>query len=119
LLVLLLGIAEVGFFAVTQLRSQNAVDVLAVLAANSPTWRTAVDDENRRSGCRAAPPQPDVAYPDGSNEPGSRVRLTWHCRYPTIMAPDIWPDGINYTVSAEAVIPMEVETSAPSPSPSL
>jgi hypothetical protein len=128
MLVLLLATAEVGLLADRQLSSRNAIGVLADLAALDPSnaWEKAVSDENAHSRCNAAPLQPDVAYPDsGKKSGGSRIRLTWHCHFETVM-PDIWPNGIDFSVSADAVIkevapsatPTPAVTSSPTPAPS-
>ena len=95
LLSILLGMAAIGFLYVSQHRMQNGIDVLAQLAAQDPSWRSAVPSENERTDCNAEPLQPEAtAYPDG------RILLTWSCHLETR-----WIfDGLEIVVSSEAVI---------------
>lgn len=120
LLVVLLGIIEVGLFLNVRQVSQNSIGVIVAIAAFEPTtseWRSKVADENERSGCHASPLQPTVVYPDGDDQPGDRLRMTWHCHYQSLIGTaTIAPDGISYTVTAEAVIGGPIVVPA-SPSP--
>ena len=117
MLVLLLGTVEVGFYLLQVQLSQNGVAVLSDLAAASTNWKSRTNDEDRRTRCHAKPLQPDVAYPDGGDAPGDRILLTWHCHYDTLIAADIFPNGINYSVSAEAVIGGPNVTPSPAVTP--
>lgn len=97
---ILLGVAGVFYLDLSTRAMQNGVDVLAKLAAQDPGWRSKVASEDERTHCNANPPQPDVTYPDGNSDPGSRLLLTWQCRLSTK-----WVfDGLPITVSAEGVI---------------
>jgi Flp pilus assembly protein TadG len=102
MLTILLGVAGVFYLDLSTRKMQQGVDILAQLAAQSPSWTAKVADENVRANCNASPLQPEVAYPDGGKKPkkGDRIRLTWSCHLRTR-----WLfDGAPITVESEAVI---------------
>jgi Flp pilus assembly protein TadG len=104
LLLILVGIVGTGFLFEARLVDQNGIEVLVKIAARSPSaeeWRAIVEDENRRTGCNADPLMPELSDPDGTAEPGSRIRATWFCHFRT----GWFFDGLPITVRAEAVRP--------------
>jgi hypothetical protein len=111
---ILLGVFGVFYLDLQHRSMQNSIDVLADVAAlrHDDSWHSLVGEEDVRSGCHADPQQPDVEYPDGNAEAGSRILLRWHCTLRTN-----WVfDGSKITVEAERVIG-PTPTTAPSPAP--
>ncbi|HKY59401.1 MAG TPA: TadE/TadG family type IV pilus assembly protein [Gemmatimonadota bacterium] len=109
-IVVLLGLVLGGPFALWQaIRMQNAIAVLAELAAADPTdgWRAEVAAENERVGCNANPLQPDEEIRTTAS--GMQVkRLVWHCSMGVWFSDFRWP----VTVESEAVVPFR-----PQPTP--
>ena len=103
LMVLIVGIIEIGLLFGTRLAAQNGVSVMADLAAVGADWQAVAPAENARSGCGADPVTPVATMLDEQ-----RLELVWHCHYDSHVA--AWAD-IAYDVVAEAV-------AAPSPTPS-
>jgi hypothetical protein len=100
LAVALLPIAT-GYFAVSQLRYQEAAHILAESAAGGidESWAALVEAEDRRVGCHADPRLPEISYPEPN--PGSRVLVVWRCH---LTASWPFPLSLPVTVSAEAVV---------------
>ena len=97
LMAVLLGVAWLTQLNTHRPIFQNGIAVLTELAAQDETWRSKVGEEDARTGCNGG--QPDVVYPDGNQDPGSRVQLTWHCSFMSVFG---YPTPVR--VQWEAVI---------------
>lgn len=105
-----LGMAEVGFLFADQHGWQRGADVLAdaaaIRVATEPGdswragWQALADDERARAGCNP----PDVSFPDGGQDPGQRVQVSWTCDYRPRITAGLWP-GLRATIRSTAVIP--------------
>lgn len=118
LMFLLLAYIALGLLFLAHHNMQAAIERLAQMAAwdvHTGVWRDAVSDESERSGCNASPVQPELEFPDGNEDPGSRLRLTWHCFLDTR-----WIfDGLPITVVGASVIaPTVIPLASPAPVPS-
>lgn len=109
LMVALLGFGEAAIAFATAHNWQSGADVLASSAAEriaeDPTgwrggWETIARSEAAFRSCDDT--TPDVAFPDGSGDAGSRVRVAWSCTY----RPQLYRDFAGVlTFSGEAVVP--------------
>ena len=115
MLAILYAVIVAGLLFLAKDKAQNGVDVLAQLVAYSEneSWRSKVPDEDRRVNCNGD--KPEVSYPDGDQEPGSRVLVRWTCHFDTRG----WLlHGLPIRVESEAVIPFRPAlTPAPEATP--
>lgn len=106
----LLAFGELGrAFAVAHIWQRSAdvlADSAAVRIATQPGeswrsgWEALVRDEQARSTCD----DPDVTYPDGTNQPGDRVQVGWTCQYQFLLF-----NGVTFPptrIESVAVIPL-------------
>jgi len=109
LMLILLGFAEASIFSISVHSWQREADILADAASFDRLDQRVVADEDTLRGCGDL--NPSLSYPDGSKQPGSRVRVTLRCRY----RPALWNDfpGPEVTMTGEAVI-SSTGSSAPS-----
>ena len=84
LMAVLLGVAWLTQLNVHRPMFQSGIQVLTDLAARDGTgaWHSKVGSEDARTKCNGG--QPDVLYPDGNQDPGSRVHLIWHCSFMSV-----------------------------------
>lgn len=110
LMLLMLGIIGAGLVHVRWHQYQNAVQVLATLAAVEPndSWRSHIHDVNERHKCDL------VGSVEAQDTPEGTVVVTETCLFDFAILPVF--HNLPVTVTYEAARPFEVAEPSPSPS---